>query len=433
MDLASLRTMMMAHGVTRLYAKKLASNDNSKNQIYLGPDFSALNILPTGGIVSEPGMPHFKAALRFSWLGESGQLSPAPYAQLILYPQYPEVRLSGFLRRAVDAPSKILSSRDLRRVLFLGTTTDGRVIGHSAAKDTPLSNELIALEGLTQAGVFLEIPLSWQRGDSREELLRALGRIHQLNWIRSKKLDKAGVIEGCESSNCGGYTLEAELGIKPNGVSEPDYLGWEIKQHTVKKFDRPSVGVLTLMTPEPNGGIYKSDGVEGFIRRYGYPDRKGRPDRLNFGGVHKFGVTNERTTLTLQTLGYDQATGRITDLQGGIALVDPKGNEAAVWRFDGLIRHWNRKHRQAAYVPSQMSTAPVRQYRYGQTVRLGDGTDFLLFLKSFVMGVIYYDPGIKLEKASSSRPEAKRRSQFRIKSADLAALYESFTSVEVSF
>jgi hypothetical protein len=31
------------------------------------------------------------------------------------------------------------------------------------------------------------------------------------------------------SSNCGGYTLEAELGATPNGYSEPDFMGWEIK------------------------------------------------------------------------------------------------------------------------------------------------------------------------------------------------------------
>lgn len=433
MDLASLRSMMMTHGVTRLYAKKLAPNDNSKNQIYLGPDFSALNILPIGGLVSEPDKPHFKAAVRFSWLGQNGQLSPAPHAQLILYPQYPEVRFSGFLRSSEDAPTKLLTSRDPGRVLFVGTTMDGRVIGHAAGNESSLANEFLALQGLTLAGIFSEVPLSRRQADSKDQLLRELGRIHQLHWIRSKRLGRTGAIETCESPNCGGYTLEAELGIKPNGVSEPDYLGWEIKQHSVKKFGNPSVGVLTLMTPEPNGGVYKSNGVEAFVRRYGYPDMRGRPDRLNFGGIHRYGQENARTKLTLRTLGYDEAAGRITDPQGGIALVDASGNEAAVWRFDGLIRHWNRKHRQAAYVPSLMKTEPAREYRYGQTVRLGDGTDFLLFLKSFATGVIYYDPGIKLEKASSSRPESKRRSQFRIKSADLGTLYQSFTPANVIF
>ncbi len=32
--------------------------------------------------------------------------------------------------------------------------------------------------------------------------------------------------------------LEAELGVTPNGYSEPDFMGWEIKQFGVKKFDK---------------------------------------------------------------------------------------------------------------------------------------------------------------------------------------------------
>ena len=43
------------------------------------------------------------------------------------------------------------------------------------------------------------------------------------------------------------------------------------------------------MTPEPTGGHYKIHGVESFIRKFGYPDKMGREDRLNFGGVHKVG------------------------------------------------------------------------------------------------------------------------------------------------
>jgi hypothetical protein len=38
-------------------------------------------------------------------------------------------------------------------------------------------------------------------------------------------------------------------------------------------------------------------------------------------------------------------------------------------------------------------------------------------------GKVYYDPGIKLERASTARPSIKRRAQFRIKSAEVGALY----------
>ena len=54
------------------------------------------------------GSPTIKAAVSLSWLGDNGQLVPAPGAQLILYPAYPEVRLSGFLRGCSVAPSEAM-------------------------------------------------------------------------------------------------------------------------------------------------------------------------------------------------------------------------------------------------------------------------------------------------------------------------------------
>jgi hypothetical protein len=54
----------------------------------------------------------------------------------------------------------------------------------------------------------------------------------------------------------------------------------------------------------------------------------------------------------------------------------------------------------------------------------GIGTDFPLLLAAFSRGVAFYDPGIKLVNAST-KPELKRRSQFRIAVKDLAALYET--------
>lgn len=94
-----------------------------------------------------------------------------------------------------------------------------------------------------------------------------------MGWIDSKRLDRDGNILACNAPNCGGYTLEAELGIIPNGYSAPDFLGWEIKQFGVKKFTRINNAIITLMTPEPNGGIYKNEGIEYFLKHYGYADK----------------------------------------------------------------------------------------------------------------------------------------------------------------
>ena len=37
---------MQAKGCTRILAKELSTNDNSKNQVYLGPDFDVLHYFP---------------------------------------------------------------------------------------------------------------------------------------------------------------------------------------------------------------------------------------------------------------------------------------------------------------------------------------------------------------------------------------------------
>lgn len=52
-------------------------------------------------------------------------------------------------------------------------------------------------------------------------------------------------------------------------------------------------------------------------------------------------------------------------------------------------------------------------------------------LKAVHEGRVYYDPGIKLEGASTGKPRPKKRSQFRVASKDLPALYERSRIVDV--
>src|SRR5271166_786938 len=93
LNLATLRKMMAAHGVTQLLVKELARNDNSKNQPYLERgSLEILNLLPVGDVTEETtqkGESRLKASLPFSWLRDDGTLTEAPNAKLILYPQYP--------------------------------------------------------------------------------------------------------------------------------------------------------------------------------------------------------------------------------------------------------------------------------------------------------------------------------------------------------
>lgn len=434
MNLTQLKKIFSYHGCNKIYSKNLSPNDNSKNQVYFGGNFEVLNILPITEITTEPQgiweKERFKAKINFYWLNEDGLLIEAPKSQLILYPKYPEVRFSGFLQGSKGAPSELMRSRLNGRILFLSVSNNGSVLGYVVSAESEIANEFNQLKNIKNHGVFkyFELPIFQ---NNKQKLITELSRIHNLGWIKSKRLDKNANSLPCESSNCGGYTLEAELGITPNGYSEPDFLGWEVKQFGVEKFSKIDSKIITLMTPEPTHGFYKTNGAEEFIRKYGYPDVSGKPDRMNFGGVHKSGVLQKKTNLTLHLIGFDTKEGKIRDTNGRIALLDDNLIETASWSFASMLLHWNRKHNQACYVPSISKIDNGRNYQFGNKIILGTGTDFLFFLKEMSNGNIYYDPGIKLENMST-KPKIKKRSQFRIKSGNLTNLYKTNEIIDIT-
>jgi len=440
MNLQQLKEVLVCAGAKKLYVKKLAPNDNNKNQPYFGPDFEALNLFPATQIAAD-GSKNIKAKMDFLWALSTGELLPARSAQLILYPQYPEVRFSGFLEGCRSTSSEwdrmksLMKERSVGRLLFLGVTDAGQTVGHVVAGGSSIAKE-IHLHGEADSGVFYQLPLPQITGnsDSKTLLLAELRRIHELCWIDSKQLDATGRIDGCNAPQCGGLTLEAELKIPKNSSSMPDFLGWEVKQHSVTNFDRPATGgAITMMTPEPTGGFYRERGVDEFVRRFGYEDRNGVRDRLNFGGRFTVGNRHPLTGLTLRLDGYDLSSGKITDTNGAIVLINDDDIIAASWKFTDMISHWSRKHAQAVYVPSKrrrIDNAQL-QYAYGGVVRLAEQTDALRLFAAVAAGILFYDPAIKVENASTPNPTNKRRSQWRVASKQIAGLYKTVETVSV--
>ena len=434
MNLKNLKSLFIDNGCQKIYVKKLSPNDNSKNQVYLARgSWEILNIFPLSEIKHESAgnweKERFKASLSFAWVDDDGILHPAPKAQLILYPKYPEIRFSGFLDRCEKAPSDLMTKRLNNRFLFLAVSKTGTFLGYVASPRSIIAAEFSNTKTETDLGVFKVIELP-QLVNNKIKLINELLRIHQLGWIKSKSLTKNGIVP-CEAAQCGGYTLEAELGIIRNGYSEPDYLGWEVKNFGVTNFQKINSKPITLFTPEPTDGIYKTEGAEFFLRKYGYLDKKGREDRINFGGVHKVDEKQKLTNLEMKLIGYDAENGKIRNTNGRIALIDNSGTEAASWSFSSMLLHWNRKHNQACYVPSLSEAENVRQYKYGNKIILGTGTDFQFFLGQMANGNIYYDPGIKMENAST-KPKIKKRSQFRIKSRHLPNLYKTNEVIDIT-
>jgi len=428
--LAALVSRFSALGANRIFFKPLAENDNSKQQVYLGGSFEVLTFFPYGEVYAEPGLkePTFKASLEFHWVGREA-VEQAQGAQLILYPRYPEVRLSGFLAGCKSAPSTHLRPIQKQerkgvdgRVLFFGTTADGRTLAHLAPAGSALAYEAL-VSRYVDAGVFKELPIvGTPAGNSKSLVIEKLREIQLMGPIPSMRLDRSGNRIAYKARNGGGYTLEALLGVRPNGDAAPDYLGWEIKAF--------SGSHITVMTPEPDGGFYGENGVGAFVRRYGR-NVEGK-DQMYFTGRHYFGKPDRTTSMTLGLIGFDTTKGTITNVAGRIVLIDSAGTEGASWSYSHLLTHWNRKHSSAAYVPYSSSANEIPAYTYGNPVLFGERTDFARYLWALATGKVVFDPGSKIDGVDNPRQRVKARSQFRVPKRELPALYERFDSLNLA-
>lgn len=435
-----VRQLFSDNGVQSVQIKYLQRNHNSKNQVYLAGDLSELANIPMGDI--EPtlgtsmketaGGPIYHAPVPWVWIGPFGA-SPAPTAQLVFYPQYPEVRLSGFLRGSPLAPNVLMSishrGQEEGRVLIFGTNVAAdRTYAMVLSGQSPAAKAFDKFRG--EAGQIVTIPVKRETPtDSRGNLMLELARIHQMGWLEACELPASGVMGPCRGPRCGGHTLEAHLGITLNGAPAPDFGEWEVKQHAVTSFERPGTGNITLFTPEPDLGGYAENGTDWFARTYGVITED--ETRYDFTGRHMItGNAHQKTGLELALSGYDAASKSMT-ADGYVGLMAPTGELVSGWSFAKLLKHWQTKHAFAAYVPSQSLMEVPRKYRYGNRVHLAEGTRFGLFLQAMARGAIVYDPGIKTELQEDGRWKPKARSQFRIGVASLSHLYDEFNEVDV--
>ena len=181
-----------------------------------------------------------------------------------------------------------------------------------------------------------------------------------------------------------------------------------------------------MLTPEPDGGFYKDQGVTKFTQKYGYSDKKGRTGRMNFSGIHKVGTVSRRS-LELQLIGVDDIEKGKFKADGWLGLIDMRGNVAASWSFTKLLNHWQTKHAKTVFIGFERSGD---YFHFAHEVQMGEGTSFSNLLRSFATQAVYYDPGIKVEQ-SNGRLRTKTRSQFRVNKKNLAPLFDRFTDVDV--
>lgn len=410
-DLESLKHYLKSMGISRFYFKQLSENDNSKNQVYLGGSFDVLQKFSFGTITMESGLkrPVYKAPLELWWIDDCGNTALAPGAQLVLYPKYPEVRLSGFLRGCATAPSSYF--KEVPESKRTGHQ-DGRVLILAPfGKKTyaylaiPGSNLSAQLKEISYSGVFGEVET--QSGSIRDELIELMKKAWLENPHELVRMYPDGSIKPYTSRNAGGYTLEAFFGIKPNGDPVFDFKGWELKSL--------SGSVATLMTPQPDGGLYHELGNDEFVRKFGHLSTDGR---LYFTG--KYSSVSLTMDRTLIIKGFDTANGRITEEDGFVGLIQ-NDTLLASWSFPHIIGHWNSKHNQACYV--RYKKIDDHMISYNPEILLCEGTNAMMFLQGIANGLVYLDPACR---------EAKARNQFRTGFAKLFALYSISERMDIS-
>ena len=424
-SLVDLIRLMKEKGVSRLYSKPLSENDNSKNQIYLGTSYEAFQILPHGEIVaySELKRPNFKARVNLIWIDENGNCNNAPNAQMILYPKYPEVRLSGFLSGCKNAPSdafRVISKSERTgekdgKFLFFGIAGE-TIFAYVTRRDSFLSKEMYE-KFMPAKELFIEVPLIIN--DTEEIIIAKLIDIYNGNPHELMRMEIDGSTIPYYAPNAPGYTLEALFGVIPNGKAEPDFMGWELKAHTQS--------VITLMTPQPDGGLHAELGAREFISRFGHPREDGT---IYYTGITRvaegktYSYLDQEETRHLAILGYDYKEKKITDVNGCIAVID-HGETLETWSFSHILSIWSRKHDKTCYVRAKRTGNLVS---YEKNVILCKKTSPTLLLDGITEGIVYYDPASKTD----AYQRLKLRSQFRVKEADLSALYYTSRQVDLS-
>ena len=437
------RNLFSNAGVDRIYVKVLApKQDNDKNQIVLASQLEGLgNAFPVREIrLREPssstkkrksaaGRPITEAHLNFFWLNENGDRHHAPDTKLIEYFQYPEARLSGFIKGCEWAPAAIRRTKQAefgKRILGIGANRLGEIFGLLLTeRDDPVVADFPELAPSGISGVLGILNVT---GDTtttpQEQLTRELRGIVAAGWHPSVR-NKGGTIVPFKGNQGAGYTLEALLGVETNALKEPDAYGHEIKSFRGNK--------ISLMTPTADMGAEGDLTFRDFMMTYGWEGKKGDGSR-RFTGVHRAGKPGTSTGYLLGVSGIDSESGEFSDNPDEIfvGISDPDtDNLIGGWSLEKLANSWNTKHALAAYVPAGFRKDPGGggdQYCFSAPWFMCEGTDVWRLLRAIASGLVYYDPAHTIYADGS----AKVRPQWRIGTSRLeAALRELYARVSV--
>lgn len=355
-------------GITELWFAIGVAQDNSKNQVRLASDPSDLQMFGPADPIAEKSTSRkkkartnvFHLALNLSWLDEDLNPVPAPRAQFVFYPQYPEVRFTGFLKGCRSAPSwlfdydqrapgkiMIFGSKPLKAFNQGGPTREifALTIPHDAQAAGWFRGRFASAEKIGKR--LARIPIAPDSStNTKIDLLKNLKKFRS-EWRRAMRMTKDGIFETkTGANNAAGLHLEYLFGVVSNSLPEPDYLDWELK---ARKVDKPNATLgssrHTVFTPDPDGGAYVDMDLVDFVKKWGYKNENkqyaGKRYDLTASGM-RIGVGHKRLPdMELRLSGY--TSEKEFDVDGALELVDHRDETvAASWSFSRMLAHWQK-------------------------------------------------------------------------------------------
>lgn len=448
-------------GADRAVLKLLPKNANDKNQVYFASDFGSLYnnfdlTLSERGESSSmtkyrstPGSDIPEAVFnKFSWLRRDGTLVRAKNVKVIVYTQYPEARLSGFVTVQNTMPQSLSvgftkASPEVSRLLVLGRLPRGECVAMMVIGIGPsLMAEIADLPGLEGSRVCKLLML---RRAPHEQLFQRLAK-HVSRLMKGCRLDVSGKTLPFTGTQVCGYTLEHALEIIPNSGKNGDVDGIELKTHTQVK--------VTLFTPEPDFGLY-ANSFEKFMRTYGYVAEN---NEIRLTGVHRANQRCSKSGLTLKVIEYrtvkvgekmdwvrdeqgrkkafkyDPTTSLTSKMNGvEVVLEDDDGLIAAGWSLERLMNNWGVKHNEVVYISAaRTDNENVVEVAQGFAYNVTFAPDVIWcretsaerLLLAIANGTIFLDPAPKFVPGDPAKN--KRRAQWRVNDITKAVhvLYE---------
>ncbi|MCW2390905.1 hypothetical protein M2332_000603 [Sphingobium sp. B11D3A] len=444
-DLSEIRDLLGRHGATEALIKPLSKNHNDKNQIYSGADFAPVypmfdvTFSLRGSSASRRKGANTKGAAipeaifsHFAWIDTTGREVAARDVRMIIYPQYPETRLSGFKTVENTMPEAMSvaftkAHPHIPRYLVLGRRGLGEVIAVLVADPKPqFISDVAALPSAQGSRVWRHLRLR----STAPERLTAMLAVAAGRPLPGSRLDTSGGTLAFNGTQVCGYTLEHALGIIPNSDKNGDFEGIELKTHTQKK--------VTLFTPEPDMGVYAQDFAK-FMQTWGYPDENGN---LRVTGVHRVGVRCDKSGLTLRIMNHVRGVSLAASADDDVhlGLFDDEDCLAAGWSLERMLNSWTSKHNEAVYIPATkvkssdpelLKMGHQHIIQFSRQVMWCRETSAERLFEALYNGTLFLDPA---PKYCPGNPRLnKRRSQWRVNDIAEAAkdLYRDVRTISL--